>query len=94
MITVGMNYQVYEGKQKLFEEKFAVVIEALRQASGHVRSNLFRDVHDECGYLIISEWSEEKAFVEFIHSDMFKQVTDWGKDQILTGRPQHKIYKN
>lgn len=94
MITVGMNYRVREGTQKLFEEKFAAVIEALRQATGHVRSNLFRDVNDECAYLIISEWSQEKAFVEFIHSDLFKQVTDWGKDQILTARPHHKIYKN
>ncbi|MCH9023348.1 MAG: antibiotic biosynthesis monooxygenase [Planctomycetes bacterium] len=94
MITVGMNYQVREGTQKLFEEKFDAVIEALRQATGHVRSNLYHDVNDECTYLIISEWSEEKAFVEFIHSDMFKQVTDWGKEQILTGRPQHKIYKH
>ena len=94
MITVGMNYQVREGAQQLFEEKFNVVIEALRQATGHVRSNLYRDVSDECSYLIISEWSEEKAFVAFIHSDLFKQVTDWGKEQILTTRPQHKIYKN
>ena len=94
MITVGMNYQVREGTQKLFEEKFAAVIGALRQATGHARSNLYRDVNDECTYLIISEWSQETAFVEFIHSDLFKQVTDWGKEQILTARPQHKIYKN
>ena len=28
-----------------------------------------------------------------IHSQAFKDVTTWGKEQILSGRPQHKIYK-
>ena len=36
----------------------------------------------------------EKAFLEFIHSQAFKDVTTWGKEQILSGRPQHKIYKH
>ncbi len=94
MITVGMNYHVIAGKQALFEEKFASVIGALQAAPGHSISNLWKDVSDDASYLITSEWSEEQAFLDFIQSQAFKDVTSWGKEQILSGRPQHKIYKN
>ena len=94
MITVGMNYHVIEGKQQDFEEKFAAVIGALRAAPGHSTSSLWRDVSDSASYLITSEWSDEQAFTEFIRSDAFREVTNWGKEQILSDRPQHKIYKN
>ena len=52
------------------------------------------DVADDASYLITSEWSEEQAFTDFIHSQAFRDVTNWGKEQILSGRPQHKIYKH
>ena len=94
MITVGMNYHVIEGKQQDFEEKFAAVIGALRAAEGHTSSTLWKDVADGASYLITSEWSEEEAFTSFIRSDAFRSVTDWGKEQILSGRPQHKVYKH
>lgn len=94
MITVGMNYQVIEGKQADFEEKFAGVIDALNAADGHTNSNLWKDVSDGASYLITSEWSDEAAFTDFIRSEAFRAVTNWGKEQILAGRPQHKIYKN
>ena len=94
MITVGMNYHVIEGKQTDFEEKFAAVINTLRAAEGHSSSTLWKDVSDDASYLITSEWSDEQAFLDFIHSQAFKDVTSWGKEQILSGRPQHKIYKN
>ncbi len=93
MITVGMNYHVIEGKDILFEEKFAAVIGALNSADGHEKSCLFKDVNDPLSYLIISEWDDEKAFASFIRSDDFRAVTDWGKEQILSGRPSHKVYK-
>ncbi|MCE9606808.1 MAG: antibiotic biosynthesis monooxygenase [Planctomycetia bacterium] len=94
MITVGMNYHVIPGKQKDFEEKFAAVLEALRAAPNHTSSTLWKDVVDDASYLITSEWSEEQAFLDFIRSQAFKDVTTWGKEQILSGRPQHKIYKH
>jgi heme-degrading monooxygenase HmoA len=94
MITVGMNYHVIEGKQADFEDKFAAVLDALRAAEGHTESTLWKDVADHASYLITSEWSDEAAFVSFIHSQAFKDVTTWGKEQILSGRPQHKIYKH
>jgi heme-degrading monooxygenase HmoA len=94
MITVGMNYKVIPGKQQDFEGKFAAVIEALEAADGHDSSTLWKDVADECSYLISSEWWDEQAFTDFIRSDAFRSVTNWGKEQILSGRPQHKIYKN
>jgi heme-degrading monooxygenase HmoA len=94
MITVGMNYRVIEGKQQDFEQKFAAVLAALERAEGHSRSTLWKDVADAASYMITSEWSEEKAFQDFIRSDAFRAVTDWGKEQILAGRPQHKVFKH
>jgi heme-degrading monooxygenase HmoA len=94
MITVGMNYHVIEGRQQDFEQKFAAVIDALEAAEGHTSSTLWKDVADQASYLITSEWSDEQAFQDFIRSDAFRNVTSWGKEQILSGRPQHKIYKH
>lgn len=94
MITVGMNYHVLAGKQKDFEEKFSAVMGALQAAPGHTHSTLWKDVSDDASYLITSEWSEEQAFHEFIRSQAFRDVTTWGKEQILSSRPQHKIYKH
>ena len=94
MITVGMDYHVLPGKQQDFEQKFNAVLSALRGAVGHTDSKLYRDVNDDASYLIVSQWSDEKAFADFIHSQAFRDVTNWGKEQILSGRPQHKIYKH
>ena len=94
MITVGMNYQVIDGKQSLFEDKFAAVLEVLRGAAGHVESSLYRDVHDPSSYLITSEWDDEPAFGSFIKSAAFREVTNWGKEQILADRPRHKVYRH
>jgi len=89
-----MNYRVIEGKGPLFEEKFNAVLGALESAAGHTASQLYRDVNEESSYLIVSEWSQEKAFMDFIQSSAFKAVTDWGKESILSDRPRHKIYKH
>ena len=94
MITVGMNYHVIPGKQADFEQKFNAVLAALRSAAGHTDSQLWKDTSDDASYLITSEWSDEKAFTEFIQSPAFREVTNWGKEQILSDRPRHKVYKH
>ena len=94
MITVGMNYHVLEGKEQDFEQKFAAVLDSLNAAEGHTSSTLWKDVSDGASYLITSEWSDEQAFTDFIRSDAFRAVTNWGKEQILSSRPQHKVYKH
>ena len=94
MITVGMNYNVIDGKQDEFEQKFNAVIGALEAAAGHDTSNLYKDINDGASYLIVSEWTDEQAFTEFIRSEAFKGVTNWGKEEILSTRPSHKVYKN
>jgi heme-degrading monooxygenase HmoA len=94
MITVGMNYHVIEGKQQDFEEKFVAVVAALQAAEGHSNSTLWKDVDDQASYLITSEWSDEQAFNDFIRSEAFRQVTNWGKEQILSDRPRPKIYRH
>lgn len=94
MVTVGMNYVTLPGKQRLFEEKFAGVIGALQAAPGHTQSTLWRDTTNDASYLITSEWNDEQAFRDFIASQAFRDVTTWGKEEILAGRPQHKVYKH
>jgi heme-degrading monooxygenase HmoA len=93
MITVGMNYNVIDGKQDEFEQRFRKVLRALRDAEGHVESSMYRNIDDVRAYLIISEWSDQEKFTQFIRSPTFKAVTDWGKKEILTDRPEHRIYR-
>ncbi len=93
MITVGMNYQVREGKQAVFENAFNKVLNAMNGMPGHDKSFLYRDVNNPLSYLIISDWSDRKAFDAFIASDAFRSVANWGKEEILTGRPKHEVYE-
>ena len=45
-------------------------------------------------YLIVSRWKDEQAFKDFVASDAFKKVTNWGALNILRGRPQHTTYQH
>lgn len=92
MVTIGMNYEVLEGKQETFESAVTNVVHAMRNVKGHEESWLFKDVHNARRYLILSKWSEKPAFDAFIASETFKKVTTWGKENILAGRPQHEVY--
>lgn len=93
MVTIGMNYKVLPGKEEVFEKAFNSVLNVMREIEGHSKSFLFRDVNDAQSYLIISDWSSEDAFNGFIRSDKFKNVANWGKENILAGRPAHTVYK-
>lgn len=93
MVTIGMNYKMIPGKEKFFEDAFKNVLEVMEQMEGHTKSFLYRDVNDPQSYLIVSDWSSEEAFNEFIQSDKFRGVTNWGKESILAGRPTHTVYK-
>ncbi|MEZ6085111.1 MAG: antibiotic biosynthesis monooxygenase [Phycisphaerae bacterium] len=92
MVTVGMNYQVLEGKGELFESVFKKVIGIMEKIDGHVKTHLFTNVDDGNSYLIMSEWSDRKAFDAFIASDQFRNVANWGKEEVLAGRPSHNYY--
>ena len=93
MVTIGMNYEVLEGKEEVFEKAFAHVISTLEGAAGHDSSRLFRDVHQPRNYAIHSTWSDEESFRSFIASEEFAKVTNWGKEQILASRPEHVVYR-
>ena len=92
MITVGMNYDVIEGKQNDFEKMFAKVLTVMAEMEGHDESHLFVDVANRNSYLIVSQWTSEQEFDAFIASDQFKTVANWGKEKILAGRPKHEVY--
>ncbi len=92
MVTIGMNYKVLPGKEEIFENAFRKVIHAMRSIEGHNTSKMYRDIDDERSYVILSEWNDRTAFESFIASDTFRNVANWGKEQILAGRPSHTYY--
>lgn len=92
MVTVGMYYDVIPEKSALFVAKFRDVLAVLETTPGHTRSYLYRRVDDPDSYAILSEWEERQAFLDFIRSDLFRQVTSWGREQVLRGAPRHTIY--
>ena len=93
MVTVGMNYHVLPGKERAFEDVFKAVLAAMHGMAGHTRTSLYRDVLEPQKYLIVSDWSDRGAFDAFIRSDQFRKVADWGKEQVLAGRPTHEYYE-
>jgi heme-degrading monooxygenase HmoA len=94
MTTIGMHYDVISGKEQEFKDGFLNVIEHLKSVAGHVESHLYEDVAAAGSFLILSRWKSKKEFEDFIHSDVFKKVTSWGRSEILRGRPQHKVYQD
>ena len=92
MVTVGMYYDVIPEKTTLFTAKFQEVIELMKTIEGHQSSFLYQRVDDPNSFAILSEWSDQQAFLDFIRSDTFRQVTTWGREQILRSMPKHKIY--
>lgn len=92
MITVGMNYDVVEGKESEFEKVFAKVLHIMNSMAGHAESHLYTDVFSPRSYLIVSEWTDTAAFDAFTKSEQFKNVVEWGKEKILSARPRHQIY--
>ena len=94
MTTIGMHYDVVAGKEEEFERGFLNVIEHLKTVEGHVESHLYEDVQTVGSYVILSEWQTKESFTAFLQSDAFKQVTSWGRAEILRGRPKHKVYTN
>jgi len=95
LVTIGMNYYVIEGKEQIFEDACAKVVDTMRGIDGHDDSHLYREVGgDGPAYLIVSRWQDEDAFKAFIASDAFKKVTNWGKENILSRRPSHTTYQS
>jgi len=94
MITIGMNYKVIPGKGESFEKMFNKVLVVMNDMDGHSKSFLYKDVNDGQSYLIASEWSSKDAFDAFMSSEEFRKVADWGKESILAGRPEHKVYQH
>jgi heme-degrading monooxygenase HmoA len=92
MVTVGMNYEIIEGKELEFEKVFAKVLQIMNGLPGHQESNLYKNVAASRSYLIVSEWSERASFEAFVNSEQFRSVANWGKEKILASRPKHEIY--
>lgn len=95
MVTIGMNYRVLAGKEETFEAACQRVLAVMKEASGHESSSVYRRVDGDAtaDYLIVSRWSDERAFQAFTASETFKKVTSWGLANILAGRPSHTTYR-
>ncbi|HVY61248.1 MAG TPA: antibiotic biosynthesis monooxygenase [Planctomycetota bacterium] len=95
MITVGMQYDVIPGKESAFEGGFKAVEDALKSEwKGHKLTRLFKDVFKPTSYMIYSEWETFEDFQKFMTSEAFRKAADWGKEEILAGRPKHQILKH
>ena len=94
MVTIGMNYRVLPGKEETFEKACLKVFTVMESIEGHTASRLLRDVQDPQNFVILSEWTERKAYDDFISSEAFRRVADWGKEDILAGRPVHTCYEH
>jgi len=94
MVTIGMNYEVLPGKEETFENAFRKVVRAMSGIDGHGATSMYRDIDHARRYLIVSQWTSKSAFDGFIASDTFRNVANWGKEQILAGRPKHEVYGN
>lgn len=92
MVTVGMNYEVLEGKQEPFEKKFALVVQALGSVPGHITTHLYQQVENRRAYLVVSEWASRDAFESFVGSEGFRKTASWGSSGILAGRPRHQVF--
>lgn len=92
MVTIGMNYKVLPGKEETFETAFNKVVKAMGGIEGHGETHMFRDINDDRHYLIISQWTQRSAFDDFVSSDTFKNLANWGKEEILADRPHHEVY--
>jgi heme-degrading monooxygenase HmoA len=92
MLTIGMYYDVIPDKAKLFEDKFKQVLKLLEGVKGHKQSFLYQRVDDPHSYAILGEFETQEDFLAFIRSDAFKEVTTWGREQVLRSPPRHKIY--
>jgi len=93
VVTIGMNYRVLAGKEKVFEDACAKVVKTMEGIDGHEQSKIYKSISSEdAEYLIVSRWDSEEAFDAFVASDAFKKVTNWGKENILAGRPAHTTY--
>jgi heme-degrading monooxygenase HmoA len=92
MVTIGLNYAVIKGKEEIFETTFRKVVQSMEDMEGHSESHLYRDIDDPQQYLILSKWSKRAAFDAFVGSETFRKVASWGKEEVLSGRPQHEIY--
>ena len=94
VVTIGMNYTVRAGKEKVFEDACARVVEVMQGTSGHEKSEIYRRIGEgPATYLVVSRWSGEEAFRSFVSSEAFKKVTSWGALNILEGPPRHTTYR-
>ena len=92
MAVVYMTYPVNQGKEAAFEKAYAKIIEVMTGAAGHKESHLYRRTSAPGAFLIVSEWDDQSAFETFVNSEQFRVSTsDWGKDNIVSGRPTHHI---
>jgi len=92
LTTIGMHYDVIEGKGPEFEAGFGKVLDVLKTLPGHVETHMYQDVFTPGSYVIMSQWEKLENFQAFMKSEAFAKAVAWGRAEILRNRPRHKVY--
>jgi heme-degrading monooxygenase HmoA len=87
MFTIGLGYEVIEGKQADFEAGFERMQRLMQLSPGHQHSRLYRDVAGRCTYLIVSQWKTQALYESFIGSPQFRGIVDWARAGIVASKP-------
>lgn len=89
--TVGMNYEVAEGREAAFEARLARIVQEMQLMPEHLNTMLYRQVTDDRRYLVVSVWRCREGFDAFVASEAFRVFMAWSTEHALIGQ-QHEIY--
>jgi heme oxygenase (mycobilin-producing) len=64
-VRVLIFYRAPDGDSEVIEKSYHAVSQALASTSGLLRNELLRDLRDEAGYVVLSEWESVTAFQEW-----------------------------
>ena len=93
MMTIGLQYEVRQGKEDQFKKVFAGVIVTLPKMHGHVATRLFEDVLEPGNFLLMSRWKLLRDFKTFARGEGFQRISEWAKAELFRGEPRQQVYK-
>jgi heme oxygenase (mycobilin-producing) len=83
---------VRQGEEKAFEAAYAQVTRRVRGTRGHLRDELLRR-HDQPGhYVLLSEWENLDAFLQWEDAPIHRQITTPMRPYWL-GRVERVLYE-
>jgi heme-degrading monooxygenase HmoA len=90
-IRVMVFATVDEQHRPEFEEAYTEVAKKVTGTSGHIRDELLRDDSRPGGYILLSEWKSQEAFLAWEDAPVHRQTTTPMRPY-WTGGVERKIY--